>query len=253
VDDENTLTNPHMAPRPSAASEPHSKPDAVDSPGALIQLRAYLAQQELPENTRLPPERELGTLLGLARGDLRKAMAVLESEGEIWRHVGKGTFTGNRPKDELFSISTIASQSSPSEVMRTRALIEPVIAREAALNATADNIKEMRRCLLRTRQARSWRQYEHWTNTLHRTIAQSTRNTLLLAMFDTMITVRRAVFWGRLRPTKDKPSRDHRSFAEHGAIIDAIEQRDPRGAAQQMRDHLGMVHERLLDTAHGEP
>lgn len=249
MDDESTLTNQPMTPDLSAAGEPRAKPDSADSPGALIQLRAYLAQQELPENTRLPPERELGKLLGLARGDLRKAMAVLESEGEIWRHVGKGTFIGSRPKDELFSISTIASQSSPAEVLRTRLLIEPVIAREAALNATADNIREMRRCLRRTRQARSWRQYEHWTNTLHRTIAQSTRNTLLLAMFDTMITVRRAVFWGRLRPTKDKPSRDHRSFAEHGAIIDAIEQRDPRGAAQHMRDHLGMVHERLLDTA----
>ena len=233
-------------------TEPRSKADAAETRGALIQLRAYLAQQELPENSRLPPERELGRILGLTRGDLRKAMAVLESEGEIWRHVGKGTFTGSRPTDELFSIARLAAQSSPPEVMRTRALIEPLIAREAALNATADNIKAMRRCLRRTRQARTWRQYEHWTNTLHRTIAQSTRNTLLLAMFDTLITVRRAVLWGRLRPTKDKPATDHRSHAEHEAVIDAIEQRDPRAAAECMSEHLGMVHERLFESASAE-
>lgn len=244
LEDEQPLTN-HAA---AAPAESRGRP-ASDSPGALIQLRAYLAKQDLPENTKLPPERELGRILGLARGDLRKAMAVLESEGEVWRHVGKGTFIGSRPTDEQFSISRLAAQSSPPEVMRTRALIEPMIAREAALNATADNVREMRRCLRRTRAARTWRQYEHWTNTLHRTIAQSTRNTLLLAMFDTMITVRRAVFWGRLRPTKDRPPVDHRSHAEHEAIIDAIEHRDPQAASQRMSEHLSMVHERLFDAA----
>lgn len=245
VEHDRPLTNSRAA----IADEGPANAEIGDGGGALIQLRAYLAQQDLPQNSRLPPERELGALLGLSRGDLRKAMAVLESEGEIWRHVGKGTFIGRRPADEWFSISRIASQSSPQEVIQTRALMEPLIAAEAAMNATADNIREMRHCLRRTRQARSWRQYEHWTNTLHRTIAESTRNTLLLAMFDTMITVRRAVFWGRLRPTKDRPAPDHRSFAEHAAVIDAIEQRDPRAAADRMREHLGMVNQRLLESA----
>ena len=69
---------------------------------ALTQLKAYLAQLNLPENARLPAERELCDVLGVSRGELRKALALLEAEGEVWRHVGKGTFLGARPPDGTF-------------------------------------------------------------------------------------------------------------------------------------------------------
>ena len=218
-----------------------------DGLGALTQLRAYLAQEDFAPNAKLPPEREFRSILGVTRGDLRRALAILESEGEVWRHVGKGTFIGTKPTDDLFSFSAISEQTSPADVMRTRILIEPVIAREAALQATGDNIREMRACLKGSRMARSWRHYESWDNKLHTAIALATRNTLLVAMCETMNTVRRAVAWGQLRPTQVKPSDDHHSFAEHEAIVEAIEQRDMQQAADRMRCHLVSVQEAILE------
>ena len=222
--------------------------EAGDGRGALTQLRAYLAQSDLPGNAKLPPERELVEILGVSRGDLRKALAVLESEGELWRHVGKGTFVGARPIDELSTVAAISGKTNPAEVMRTRLLIEPVIAREAALNATAEDIAEMRNCL-KGREARTWRFYENWDNRLHRTIAQSTHNVLMLAMFDTLNTVRRAVVWGRLRPAGDRPEPNHHSFAQHDALVSAIEDRDLRTAEFAMRTHLIDVARNLLEVS----
>jgi len=221
--------------------------EAGDGRGALTQLRAYLAQSDLPGNAKLPPERELVEILGVSRGDLRKALAVLESEGELWRHVGKGTFVGARPIDELSTVAAISGKTNPAEVMRTRLLIEPVIAREAALNATAEDIAEMRKCLRGAREARTWRFYENWDNRLHRTIAQATHNVLMLAMFDTLNTVRRAVVWGRLRPAGDRPEPNHHSFAQHDALVGAIEDRDLRTAEFAMRTHLIDVARNLLE------
>ncbi|MBT3361543.1 MAG: FadR family transcriptional regulator [Rhodospirillales bacterium] len=218
-----------------------------DGLGALTQLRAFLAQEGFPPNTKLPPEREFRNILGVSRGDLRKALAVLEGEGEVWRHVGKGTFIGTKPAEDMFSFSTISEQTSPAEVIRTRIIIEPVIAREAAIQATADNIREMRGCLKGSREARSWRQYESWDNKLHSAIAAATRNTLLVSMCGTMNTVRRAVVWGQLRPNKVKPPANHHSFAEHEAIVDAIEQRDMQQAADRMRCHLVSVQQAILE------
>lgn len=209
--------------------------------GALTQLRAYLAQCGLPENAKLPTERELVELLGVSRGELRKALAVLEREGELWRHVGKGTFLGARPHDEASSVAAIAATTNPAEVMRTRLLIEPVIAREAALHATAQDIAELRNCLRGARAARTWRFYESWDNRLHRTVAHAAHNRLLLSVFDTLNTVRRAVSWGRLRPTLKRPAANHHSFAQHDRIVDAIENRDPRAAAMAMKVHLDFV------------
>jgi DNA-binding FadR family transcriptional regulator len=223
--------------------------ESGDGRGALTQLRAYLAQSDLPGNARLPPERELVEILGVSRGDLRKALAVLEREGELWRHVGKGTFVGARPIDELSTVAAISGKTSPAEVMRTRLLIEPVIAREAALNGTAEDIVEMRICLKGAREARTWRFYENWDNRLHRTIAQAAHNVPMLAMFDTLNTVRRAVVWGRLRPAGDRPEPDHHSFAQHDAIVAAIEDRDLRAAEFAMRTHLVDVARNLLEVS----
>ncbi len=184
----------------------HAIADDLDTGTALARLRSYLAQIEMPLDSRLPPERELAETLGVTRAGLRKALAVLESENQIWRHVGKGTFIGSRPIETMADVAAITRRTNPTEVMRTRLVLEPEVARMAALNATSAHIAEMRLCMQRTRGAQTWRQYEAWDNRLHRVIAESTQNSLLLALLDTLNAVRRAVVWGRLRVDKVKPA-----------------------------------------------
>lgn len=214
----------------------------------LVQLRAWLTRSNFPPNTRLPAERELSEQLGVSRADLRKALATLEAEGHLWRHVGKGTFTGSRAI-EVLSLAEIDRETNPAEVMRTRLLIEPVIAREAALNATSRHVEAMHRCVQRTHKAATWRQYEAADNELHRCIAEATDNRLLLALFDALNAVRRAVVWGMLRNNSDRPPADHHSFAEHDRIIAAIEQRDLDGATRAMYQHLREVERHLMGAA----
>jgi DNA-binding FadR family transcriptional regulator len=220
--------------------------EAGSNRGVVTQLRAYLAQAELPEDGRLPPERDLAVALGVTRAELRKALGALETEGQIWRHVGKGTFLGNRPTDTLSDISALAKRTNPAELMRARLIIEPEIARAAALTATPMHLAELRLCQTRTREAATWRQYENWDNRLHRTIAEATQNTPLLGLFDMLNALRRAVTWGRLRSNPVRPEPDHHSFTEHETIIAAIENRDMNGAAAAMRVHLQSVERNLL-------
>jgi len=220
--------------------------DGDDCHAALVQLRAYLAQHDFPANSRLPTERELCEILGVSRGDLRKALAVLERDGQIWRHVGKGTFAGSRPIEEIVAVSEIANRSNPADLMRARLIIEPEIAREAALHATPEDIRAMRESLVRTRAAVTWRQYENFDNLLHRQIALASRNTVLVGLFDVLNALRRTVVWGRLRTEPARPPSDHHSFAEHEEIVDAIELRDLGRAAAAMRRHLQSVGQRLI-------
>jgi DNA-binding FadR family transcriptional regulator len=212
----------------------------------LVQLRAWLTRQDLAPGTRLPPERALCELLGVSRSHLRKALARLESEGQLWRHVGKGTFVGTR-RIEVMSLADIDRATNPAEVMRTRILIESMIAREAALHATSLHIEALRRCVERTRAAASWRQYETADNELHRVIAEAAGNRLLLALFDALNAVRRAVAWGMLRAGNDRPPPDHHSFDEHDRIVAAIASRDLDGAARAMRLHLRAVERSLVE------
>jgi DNA-binding FadR family transcriptional regulator len=54
------------------------------------------------------------------------------------------------------------------------------------------------------------------------------------------------VVWGRLRPAAARPPASHHSFAEHEAIVRAIEERDRDAAARAMRLHLQSVGRHLL-------
>ena len=132
--------------------------EAGSNRGIVTQLRAYLAQAELPEDGRLPPERDLAVALGVTRSELRKALGALEAEGQIWRHVGKGTFLGTLPTDSISEIAALSKRTKPAELMRARLIIEPEIARAAALTATPMHLSELRLCQTRTQEAATWRQ-----------------------------------------------------------------------------------------------
>ncbi len=214
--------------------------------GALTQLRAWLAQRDFSDDGRLPPERELIDILGVSRGDLRKALAALESNGELWRHVGKGTFIGARPVEEPSSIALVAEKSNPLDVTRARILIEPVLSREAAINATGAHLIALSRCLKAQREAKTWRQYENADNRFHRIIAEASGNTVLLALFDQLNAIRRTVVWGRLRDETMSPPPDHHSFKQHDDIATAIQQRDQEAAANTMWFHLKQVSDGLV-------
>jgi DNA-binding FadR family transcriptional regulator len=215
------------------------------SGSTLTLLQAYLATAPLPEDGRLPPERELAATLGTGRFALRKALAALEAEGQLWRHVGKGTFLGPRPIGAIGDVAAVAARVGPAAVMQARLVLEPPLARLAALHAGTAQLSALAAHAEAAERAPSWRIYESQDAALHRTIAEAAGNPLLLALFDQAAAVRRAVTWARPRGTGEAPPRDHHSFAEHRAIVAAITARDGAAAEAAMRAHVGTVLAKL--------
>jgi DNA-binding FadR family transcriptional regulator len=208
-------------------------------------LREFLASVQLPDNGRLPNERDLAARLGITRAELRKGLAVLESEGQLWRRVGTGTFVGPKPP-QMLDIAELAERTNALQMMRARIALEPELAHLAALNISAAEITELQALNSACRSAKNWREYEAYDARFHHGIAKAARNPVLLAMLDTLNGVRRAVTWGRPRPEGDRPSTAHHSFTDHDAIVDAISHGEPLKAAEAMRRHLQTVEDRLV-------
>jgi DNA-binding FadR family transcriptional regulator len=215
--------------------------------GTLAELRARIAGGNYGAGGRLPSERQLIAEMGVGRTELRKALDALEREGAIWRHVGKGTFVTREPSNRAGSATAgLARQTTPVKMMRARLAIEPAIAREAAINASADALARMRQAMERAHAAASWREYEVQDDAFHRSLAEASDNLPLLAIFDQLNTIRRAVAWGNVERQSPRPPADHASFAEHEQIADAIEARNPEAAQAAMRLHLRSVAARLF-------
>ncbi len=218
---------------------------------AIEKLDALLASGRFPVNSRLPPERRLTGDLGLSRSALREGLDVLEAQGRIWRHVGRGTFVGNRPLDPPASLSVITSQTSPTEVLEVRLLIEPMLARLAALRATDADIGHMEHLLERSEAARDPKTWELWDGRLHRMVAEAAHNRLLLSLFDAFNAMRSQKTWGKLRQAALTPERRETYCRHHRAYVSAIARRDPRRAEELMRRHIEAVRADLLEAVHG--
>ncbi|HEX6980410.1 MAG TPA: GntR family transcriptional regulator, partial [Alphaproteobacteria bacterium] len=147
---------------------------------------------------RLPPERVLSARLGVSRGTLRRALEVLEAEGKIWRHVGRGTFAGARPP-VVEADGAVTRFTNPAEVMEVRRIVEPSMAALAAIRASANDISVMENCLRKGEAATTTSAFEMWDGMLHRTIATAARNTLLLSLFNAVNAVRGDQVWGQLK------------------------------------------------------
>jgi DNA-binding FadR family transcriptional regulator len=213
---------------------------------ALGQLRAFLDEGRFAEDQRLPPERVLAAQIGIGRRALRRALEVLEAEGRIWRHQGKGTFLGPRPVHPLMGLEELSSRTNPLEVMDVRLEIEPVLARLAALRASNGDVERLLRLAAKTATSSDADGYELWDSALHRAIAEAAGNSLLLAIFDMVDRIRQDTNWQNLRERARSRERLQSYVEQHRRVIAAIAQREAHAAERAMREHLEQVRQNLL-------
>ena len=197
----------------------------------------------------MPPERELSERLGISRGELRKAMTVLEAEGIVERHVGRGTFL-REPSGDGRSSATLVQQlaeiTSPHAAMMARLSLEPELAGHAAIHAAPRHLSEARNLADGMRKAADWAEYEQLDARLHELIAVASGNPLLAELHRIVNAVRVSVVWSNLELPREGPPTDYHSFAEHDEIIEALERRDRLAAHAAMRNHLKSVRATLL-------
>lgn len=224
-----------------------------DSQDALHRLRDWLAASGVRENARLPAERALCQELGLSRSGLRGALAVLEAEGRIWRHVGRGTFYGARPPAQEKGVALLARRTHPDEVMEVRLVLEPQIAGLAARRATLEDLQEIERCLKKSCLATDFGAFELWDSALHQAIAVAAHNTLLLGLFEAINSIRERRIWGQLKTASLTPARLRDYHEQHAAFVAAIADRDAAAAERTMRAHLKVVQANMFEPAVSQP
>jgi DNA-binding FadR family transcriptional regulator len=210
-------------------------------------LRAMLQQQTasgiLGPGGKLPTERDLAGQLTAPRSEIRRALALLEQDGLITRQVGRGTFLTEVASHQF---NGAPPDTSPAEIMQTRLLIEPPVAMLAARLANQADLDRVTRHLDAGGRSDSYEDFERQDAHLHRAIAQSVHNELLMSMFDVMGTARELPVWGSLKRRTATPERRSNYHQQHTRIVTALADRDPAEAEAAMRAHLRDVSDNML-------
>ncbi|MFD4510652.1 FadR/GntR family transcriptional regulator [Streptomyces sp. NPDC058457] len=206
-------------------------------------VRDGLRSGTLGPGAQLPTERTLVERFAAPRSAVRRALDVLEQEGLVVRHVGRGTFL---TEAAVPPADVAPADTSPAEIMQVRLLIEPPVAALAAGIATQADLDRIAVCLDRGGRSDDHGEFESWDTRLHHAIAQAAHNSLLISMFDVMNTARALPIWGSLKRRTSTPERLRCYHAEHTAVVEALRDRDSESAQDAMRRHLMHVADNLL-------
>jgi DNA-binding FadR family transcriptional regulator len=195
------------------------------------------------DSDRLPNERDLALKFGVSRHAVRKALERLEIEGQLWRHVGRGTFRGQRPNPATSDADVVIQHASLREIVETRKIIEPQIAALAAVRASAAQVGAIEDAARRCGAAKNMDQYEVWDENFHRALANATGNVILQSIFETVNRARKKVVWGTMRRAALRPGRRDHFSQEHARVVEAIRNRNPDAAWDAMRIHMETLAE----------
>jgi DNA-binding FadR family transcriptional regulator len=220
--------------------------DARSSFQIAGEFRRRIDAGEWKSGSRLPAERALAAELAVARNTVRRALAALESEGLLARHVGRGTFVQGRPKRHADALAMQLREASPSDVMEVRLIIEPQAVALAASRASGAELAAIDEAFRHSLAARGIAEFEHWDGQLHLRIVGAAKNALLTDYCRAITEARNQPRWYQLKKRSLNADRRFRYDQHHTAIVSALKDRDPDAAARLMREHLLVVQANLL-------
>ena len=217
---------------------------------ALMRLRDYIDAVAPFVGDKLPAERQLATDIRCSRETLRAGLAVLQAEGELWRHVGQGTFRGSRPIGKPVRDIILLEATTPMDLMEARVLLEPPVSATAALRRADDDIVLLNQRVDACQKAQDRSACERADDAFHQTIAHVARNPVLIALLRYFSGARYRPVWQRewdrtyRRLGVTEFTRTHSE--QHRIIVSAIADRDANAARIAMTTHLETVSKAML-------
>jgi GntR family transcriptional repressor for pyruvate dehydrogenase complex len=209
-------------------------------------IRRLIADGHLKPGDKLPPERELASMLGVSRTSVRDAIRTLEVAGLLEPRQGEGTIVLELSTKNLvapLASALLTRRDLLADLLAVRKMIEPPIARDAARHATPDEIRQMEAIVARqAAKVEAGGVAIDEDNTFHDIIARASRNQVVLKVIDVLMDLLRV---GRERSLQVK-GRPQRSLRGHRQILEAIRRHDGDAAERAMLNHLEQIEEMLL-------
>ncbi|MDO8384663.1 MAG: FadR/GntR family transcriptional regulator [Microbacterium sp.] len=236
------ITDATLAPRFTRVNVDRASHVIVD------QIKRLIKDGSLRPGDRLPNERDLCQQLGVSRATAREALRVLEATGLIQVRLGAqgGSFLTS-PSAELVgaNLAHLLSLSpiTASAVTEARQIFEVGILPLVIERATPDDVADLRILVAAATAAKEDGVYETaMSAAFHVRLAACTHNPALEALMESF----HGPLLSSLREAQSvAPDMGFRGVEEHGAIVDAIEERRLDDAQRILTEHLGRTAQRV--------
>ena len=214
------------------------------------QILNQIKSGDLAPGDRLPPQRELASLLGVGRSSVREAVNALAVMGYLEVAQGRGTYIKEELPDADVSLSQLNAAlraGSLLDLMDVRELIECRSARLAAERAEAGKIKKIKTAVLEMKQSAG--DYESFLEAdmrFHLALAEASDNQILCEL-TRLILEKVVAHHAKFRTTLLSSSYREQSVETARKVLDHVVAGDGDKAAKWTARHLNAIKDELKD------
>lgn len=212
----------------------------------LSRLKRAIETGIYAHGDQLPAERQLAVTFGAARSTIRKVLAQLEQMKLVTRRAGSGTFV-NYPGPEDHTLNDVAALVSPLQLIETRFAIEPYMTRLATIHATSGDLENIENVMNLLDECDGDQDlFTQLDCEFHLALARSSRNPLIMRMYQQVNMVRLHAQWDRMKKLILTVEKITAYNAEHRSIFEALLHRDTQTAVDLIRTHLEQARTDLI-------
>ena len=211
----------------------------------VTQIQGAILDGKLKIGEKLPPERELGEMLGTSRGTLREALRILEQKGliEIRLGVNGGAVVRAATSDHMSESLALLIQSqevSLEELSEFREGVEGIVTGLAAERVTEADVKKLEAIKKKAGKyfkqgLDSWDDFVGVDEQLHMLLARISGNMLYRFILETVHDNIHRYYDKYLKVSELEMEVNYRDLCN---IIDAVINQRPEEAAETARTHV---------------
>lgn len=208
------------------------------------QIKKMIAQGVYRKGDMLPSEKDLIQMTGVSRITVREALKTLAEVGIIETRKGKGSFVlvdaDALVTDEITAEQQAEYQRNFMNSNKARLILEPELARVAAVHATEEDIEAIRKTLP---EKNSRPAVENQFDEFHYAVAKASRNEMLQEFMKHLLDLesqnasRNQAALRLVLPENQKITSAELS-SQHKKIFEAIRDHNPEFAYFYMKEHL---------------
>ena len=212
----------------------------------VLQIKILIEKGRLKHGDQLPNEKELSETFKVSRLTVREAILSLETMNLVERRQGNGTYVIASSEETIIKPLAEAlfhDRDSIIDIFALRKILEPEIARLAAINASQRKIAQLEEIVAKQeKEISEGRIPMKLDSSFHYVLASMSKNKVLSRILIALV--------GLLRKTREQylqtEERKQKSLSGHKEILAAIKKGSGSYAEQAMRNHLEEVENILF-------